>query len=179
MATTKTTNEVELLYGQLVIGPAGSGKTSFCKAMLELLENDRQVIMVNLDPDNESIPFTPHIDIGELVRLPEVMQNESLGPNGAFLFCIDMLAQNFDWLYRRIEQEMAKAAKAAATKQFDNNKSDRLSNALSRKPYIIFDCPGQIELYTNYPAFKRLINRLGNGPELLPPDEGESPQSVS
>ena len=51
---------------------------------------------------------------------------------------------------RRIEEEVKKA-KAKIAKQKQNN----------RRPYIIFDCPGQIELYTNYPIFKQLIHRLG------------------
>lgn len=147
------TTERQILYGQLAIGPAGSGKTSYCKAMFEMLQNSkREVIMVNLDPDNDSIPFTPNIDIGELVKLEDVMKEENLGPNGSFLFCMDLLSKNFDWLCQRIEEEMTKAKEKIAKKSTENQ----------RRPYIIFDCPGQIELYTNYPIFKQLIHRLGN-----------------
>lgn len=149
--------ETEILYGQLVIGPAGSGKTTYSKTMAEYLHNlNREIILVNLDPANESIPYTPHIDIGELAKLEEVMENEKLGPNGAFLFCIDLLDANFDWLTKRINEELAKAKVEIA--KVATGESNR------KRPYIIFDCPGQIELYTNYPTFKHIIGRLLNAP---------------
>lgn len=38
------------IYGQFVIGPPGSGKTTYCKKMSKLLEKDfgRKVAIVNL-----------------------------------------------------------------------------------------------------------------------------------
>lgn len=137
----------------MVIGPAGSGKTTYCKTISDYLtEFNRDVILVNLDPANENVPYTAQIDIGELVKLEEVMENEKLGPNGAFLFCIDMLSTNFEWLTKRIIEEMMKSKMKIS--------KDTSSEGSRKRPYIIFDCPGQIELYTNYPAFKSIISRL-------------------
>lgn len=43
-------------FGQLVIGPPGSGKTTYCFAMKEYFEHfGRQTIIINLDPANEVI----------------------------------------------------------------------------------------------------------------------------
>ena len=41
-------------HAQVVMGPPGSGKTSYCIAMKEFLTNiGRKVVVVNLDPANE------------------------------------------------------------------------------------------------------------------------------
>uniref|UniRef100_A0A8C5UCR9 GPN-loop GTPase 2 n=1 Tax=Malurus cyaneus samueli TaxID=2593467 RepID=A0A8C5UCR9_9PASS len=46
-----------LAFGQVVIGPPGSGKTTYCHAMREFLSQlGRSVAVVNLDPANESLP---------------------------------------------------------------------------------------------------------------------------
>ena len=41
-------------FGQIVIGPPGAGKTTYCDAMAQLLRNlGRQVAIINIDPANE------------------------------------------------------------------------------------------------------------------------------
>lgn len=57
-------------FGQAVIGPPGAGKTTYCHGMTRFLyAKGRPVILVNLDPANDRIPFTPDIDISDLVNL--------------------------------------------------------------------------------------------------------------
>lgn len=52
------------LYGQLVIGPPGSGKTTYCHKINEFYkELDRKVAVVNLDPANEQMEYNAQIDI--------------------------------------------------------------------------------------------------------------------
>nr|KAF6382104.1 GPN-loop GTPase 2 [Pipistrellus kuhlii] len=44
-------------FGQAVIGPPGSGKTTYCLGMSEFLRAmGRRVAVVNLDPANEGLP---------------------------------------------------------------------------------------------------------------------------
>ncbi|KAF6344630.1 GPN-loop GTPase 2 [Rhinolophus ferrumequinum] len=44
-------------FGQAVIGPPGSGKTTYCLGMSEFLRAlGRPVAVVNLDPANEGLP---------------------------------------------------------------------------------------------------------------------------
>ena len=76
-------------YGQLVIGPPGSGKTAYCHEISQLLKHvfGRKLAIVNLDPANENLPFTPDIDVKEAVTVEDVMELKNLGPNGgAFLY---------------------------------------------------------------------------------------------
>jgi GTPase SAR1 family protein len=70
-------------FGQLVIGPPGSGKTTYCHGMQQYLRSiGRKVALVNLDPANDIPPYKPDVDVGDLVTLEEVMQQMRLGPNG-------------------------------------------------------------------------------------------------
>ena len=57
-------------FEQLVIGPPGSGKTTYVAAMSELLTHlGRKVAIVNLDPDNENMNYKPAVDVSELVTV--------------------------------------------------------------------------------------------------------------
>lgn len=70
-------------FGQLVIGPPGSGKTTYCNGMQQYMSLlGRKVAIVNLDPANDALPYECAIDVGELVSLEAVMQSMRLGPNG-------------------------------------------------------------------------------------------------
>ena len=43
-----------MLFGHLVIGPPGSGKTTYCKALKMYFESlKREICLFNLDPANE------------------------------------------------------------------------------------------------------------------------------
>jgi len=70
-------------FGQVVIGPPGSGKTTYCNGMQQYLTAvGRKVALVNLDPANDVLPYQPDVDIADLVCLDSVMQELHLGPNG-------------------------------------------------------------------------------------------------
>jgi len=99
-----------------------------------LLCYNRKVIIVNLDPANENIPYECAIDIRELVSLPKVMEEEKLGPNGALMYCIEYIEINFDWLYEKLQK--------------------------FKEYYVLFDCPGQVELYTHHSSIQNILKSL-------------------
>ncbi|NXV21436.1 GPN2 GTPase, partial [Cepphus grylle] len=124
-----------LAFGQVVIGPPGSGKTTYCHGMQEFMGRiGRKVTVVNLDPANEAMPYQCAVDIAELITLPDVMENLSLGPNGGLIYCMEYLEANFDWLQEKL--------------------------AAFRGHYYLFDCPGQVELYTHHDALKNVFAQL-------------------
>ena len=70
-------------FGQLVIGPPGAGKTTYCNGMQQYLGLlGRKVAVVNLDPANDALPYDCAVDVRELVSLEEVQEETGLGPNG-------------------------------------------------------------------------------------------------
>lgn len=100
------------------------------------VDTRRTIDVVNLDPAAEHFDYEPLIDVRELIHVQDTMEDEELhfGPNGGLVFCIEYLVENIDWL----EEQLG---------DLDND-------------YVIFDCPGQIELYTHLTAFKKLVNAL-------------------
>eukprot|EP00474_Spongospora_subterranea_P010328 CRZ10786.1 hypothetical protein [Spongospora subterranea] len=126
-------------HAQLVMGPAGSGKSSYCEFIHRHCENiGRTVHIVNLDPAADTFKYPVSIDIRDLISVSEVMEEMDLGPNGALIFCMEYLIENIDWL----------------TEQLDDFSED----------YLIFDCPGQIEIFTHVDVmrtFVRTVERLG------------------
>ncbi|VVC92316.1 unnamed protein product [Leptidea sinapis] len=122
-------------YGQLVLGPPGAGKTTYCNEMSKVLRKiGRKVIIVNLDPANDNITYKADVDIRDLVILEEVMDQYNLGPNGALLYCMEYLEKNIDWLLNLIKGE--------------------------HSANFIFDLPGQVELYCHHEALSNILTKL-------------------
>ncbi|KAF2007756.1 hypothetical protein P154DRAFT_452939 [Amniculicola lignicola CBS 123094] len=126
-------------FGTLVMGPAGAGKSTFCAALIQHLQNNkRPCFYVNLDPAAEDFAFEPDIDIKDLISLEDVMDEMSLGPNGGLIYCFEFLLENLDFL----------------TEPLSDVTEDYL---------IVFDMPGQIELYTHVPILPELVKHLMRG----------------
>ncbi|KAH9750779.1 hypothetical protein KPL71_014007 [Citrus sinensis] len=101
-----------MVFGQVVIGPPGSGKTTYCNGMSQFL---------SLVGRNECA-----VNIEDLIRLSDVMMEYSLGPNGE---------KNIDWLQSKLEP-------------------------LLKDHYLLFDFPGQVELFFLHSNAKTVIMRL-------------------
>jgi hypothetical protein len=84
----------------------------------------KNIKIINLDPAIENIEYPDSIDIRNLVKVDDIMEEFSLGPNGALIFCMEYLMDNLNWLEKEINFF------------YDQN--------------LIFDLPGQIELYTHW-----------------------------
>ncbi|KAH9525748.1 GPN-loop GTPase 3 [Bulinus truncatus] len=124
-------------YAQLVIGPAGSGKSTYCSKIVKHCEVLKRIVhVVNLDPAAEYFDYPVLSDIRELINIEDAMEDSSLhfGPNGGLVFCMEYLASNFEWLEDQLD--------------------------VPEDEYVLFDCPGQIELYTHIPVMKQLVAKL-------------------
>lgn len=124
-------------YAQLVIGPAGSGKSTYCSELYKHCEAiGRSISFVNLDPAAENFDYPVAIDIRELISLDDVMEELGLGPNGALMYCMEHLEDNLDdWLAEELEH-------------------------YPEDDYLVFDCPGQIELFSHVPMFRNFVDHL-------------------
>lgn len=136
MSLAKRIKVAESYYGQVVIGPPGSGKTTYCAKIHDFYKEklNRQVVVVNLDPANDNMLYTPAVDIVELISVEDVMSGLNLGPNGALMYCMEYLEENYDWLLTKL--------------------------SMVKDSYLIFDLPGQIELYSHHTSIKNIFEKL-------------------
>lgn len=76
----RTASMTQQTWGQLVVGPPGAGKTTYCHGMKDFMQAvGREVIVINLDPANNSTPYSSAISITDLITVEEVMEELSLG----------------------------------------------------------------------------------------------------
>ncbi|XP_013882390.1 GPN-loop GTPase 1 [Austrofundulus limnaeus] len=109
----------------IVLGMAGSGKTTFVQRLMAHLHSLKSPpYVINLDPAVHEIPFPANIDIRDTVNYKEVMKQYGLGPNGGIVTSLNLFATRFDQVMQFIE------------KKRQNHR------------YVLIDTPGQIEVFT-------------------------------
>ena len=94
------------------------------------------MFVVNLDPAVPDPSYPCAINITELITLESVMEEHGLGPNGAMLYVAEYLEANVDWLVERLDEVLVDGG------------------------YVVFDTPGQVELWTNHDSLRRVVERL-------------------
>ncbi|KAK9466488.1 hypothetical protein V1512DRAFT_169799 [Lipomyces arxii] len=123
-------------FAQLVIGPPGSGKSTYCYGMHQFLSAiGRKSSVINLDPANDHTNYKPALDIRDYIRIEDIMAEGGLGPNGGIMRAMEELEDNWDEFMERI-------------KEFGD------------RDYLIFDCPGQVELFTHHNSLRSLFLRM-------------------
>ncbi|VUZ98069.1 GPN-loop GTPase, putative [Plasmodium vivax] len=118
----------------IVIGMAGSGKTTYVGSLYNYLkvEKKKKVYTMNLDPAVKYVQYPVNIDIRDSIKYHEIMKEYKLGPNGAIMTCLNLFATRFDKVIEILEKRKNKLH------------------------YIIVDTPGQIEVF-NWSASGNII----------------------
>lgn len=117
-------------------GPGASGKTSLTATFSEWLmkEFNSSVSIVNLDPAVEKLPYSPDFDVRKLIDFRKLMSEEGLGPNGAMIRAVDMLAEKNKEILVRLRK--------------------------LRSDYILVDTPGLSELFLLRDSGPKVIKTL-------------------
>jgi Conserved hypothetical ATP binding protein. len=150
---------------------------TYCNGMQQYLRLiGRETLVVNLDPANEFQPPTTHddhqeeveadsnvplesqsqteshlpydviLDVSEeIINLSSVMVNLSLGPNGGLIYCLEYIQHHIATLVQML------------TKRIDDYCRE---NCNAPPPYLLFDLPGQVELYTHNTCVQSILHTL-------------------
>jgi len=87
-----------------IIGTAGSGKSNLTAAFTRWLEMQREDVMaVNLDPGATVLPYAANVNVRDYIKVEELMERYSLGPNGGLMLACDMMVEIVDKLSQDIE----------------------------------------------------------------------------
>jgi GPN-loop GTPase len=98
---------------------------SFSKRLISYLHGQKNIpYAINLDPACREVLYPCNVDIRDTVNYKEIMKQYSLGPNGAIVTSLNLFSTKFDQIVQLIEKR---------------------SNECK---YIVFDTPGQIEVFT-------------------------------
>jgi hypothetical protein len=139
----------------LIVGMAGSGKTSLLTKLQEDLEENRHQsgYVVNLDPATLETPYEANIDIRDTVHYKSVMKNHRLGPNGAIMTSLNLFATKFDQVMNILEKRAYEKTPTPAAATNDKPKETAETTTDEEDDdgpmdYILVDTPGQIEAFT-------------------------------
>eukprot|EP00475_Leptophrys_vorax_P044969 TRINITY_DN9201_c0_g1_i1.p1 TRINITY_DN9201_c0_g1~~TRINITY_DN9201_c0_g1_i1.p1 ORF type:complete len:288 (-),score=72.59 TRINITY_DN9201_c0_g1_i1:32-895(-) len=139
-------------FGIAVTGAPGAGKSTFCFGLQQWFTGvHRKYAIVNLDPGAERFAYDCAVDIRELISVKDLTSSNDddgedrggdddglllLGPNGALMYCMEFLRENMEWL------------------------KDKCKPFLESGCTLVFDCPGQIELYSHHTAMKAMFAEM-------------------
>lgn len=102
----------------------------------KLYYTGREALIINMDPANEEFSPDTAFSITEFITVDSVMDQFNLGPNGALIYCMEWILDHCDEIFNALIQLL------------DNNPACR---------YLLFDFPGQIELYTSTQSVQQLL----------------------
>ena len=173
------------IYGQIVVGPPGSGKTTYCNGMqqyLRLVGRD-DTLVVNLDPANESTASSPGPD-GAGSGEEEKASNEGSGRaisddndanNGDGNDQEQEVALPYDTLLDVCEEvvnlssvmdELGLGPNGGLMycMEYIEHHLDHVVQLIQSRvqptTYLLIDLPGQVELYTHCTCVQNILTRL-------------------
>ncbi len=117
-----------------MLGTAGSGKTYLTKTLYDWFKQKKlDVATLNLDAGIRRLPYEPDIDVRDIIDIDEVIDKYNLGPNGAMIASMDLIATKIDDIKSEIDYQSPE--------------------------YLLIDTPGQIELFA-YRSSGRIVSKI-------------------
>eukprot|EP00835_Amoeboradix_gromovi_P002722 NODE_160_length_16633_cov_0.230132.p4 type:complete len:341 gc:universal NODE_160_length_16633_cov_0.230132:9500-8478(-) len=129
------------IVGIACIGQPGAGKSSLCNSLaLYFQQTNLNSLLVNLDPAH---PYSScDINIRDFIMSERI---DGLGPNGSMVKCMDEIGRNISWLTSSIDAHIQGLT---------------LSKDEENVVFIVFDFPGQVELYMHHESTRSIMSDL-------------------
>ena len=125
-------------YPIFMLGTAGSGKTVLTRTLYDWFnEKKLNVATLNLDAGVRRLPYNPDIDVRDIVNIDNLTEKLDLGPNGAMIASMDLIATKIDDIRSEIEYLAPE--------------------------YLLIDTPGQIELFAYRSSGKIVSSVIAEG----------------
>ncbi|MFQ6106583.1 MAG: ATP/GTP-binding protein [Thermoplasmata archaeon] len=119
-----------------MVGTAGCGKTTMTYAFRTWMNTQGfDSITVNLDPGVDELQYEPEVDVRDWITLEGVMEEYSLGPNGAQIVCADLIALQVRDITKTLEE--------------------------FHSDYVLVDTPGQMELFAFRESSREVVDVFG------------------
>lgn len=89
----------------IILGMAGSGKSSLCsKLVSHLFGKNTPPYVINCDPACLNVDYLCNVDIRDTIHYKNVMQKYGLGPNGSIITSLNLFVTNFDQVLTLIDK---------------------------------------------------------------------------
>lgn len=93
----------------IILGMAGSGKSSLCSKLVGYLHGkNTPPYVINCDPACMNTDYLCNVDIRDTVHYKNVMQKYGLGPNGSIITSLNLFVTNFDQVLTLIDKRKDK-----------------------------------------------------------------------
>jgi len=164
-----------VMYGQVVVGPPGSGKTTYCNGMQQYLRLlGRETFVINLDPANEYYNGT-NDDSDAVDDEPETEgtttetneQQQSSSPHLPYDTILDACEDMINLSSVMTELNFGPNGGLVYCMEYIEHHITELIELLrgrlcdySPYPYILIDLPGQVELYTHCTCIQTIVERF-------------------
>ena len=160
------------IYGQIVVGPPGAGKTTYCNGLQQYLRlvGRADTLVVNLDPANESTGSTARAAEDE-----EEKEKHSAGGDGNDQEAHEHVALPYDTLLDVCEEvvnlssvmdELGLGPNGGLVycMEYIEHHLDHVVGLIRARirpgTYLLLDLPGQVELYTHCTCVQNILARL-------------------
>lgn len=135
-------SQVTMSYSIYIVGTAGSGKSTLTGALARWMQDAKlNVATINLDPGVLTLPYSADVDIQDFISLQGVMEKYNLGPNSGLIAAVDLISAHIDTIQEEINDLGA--------------------------DFLLFDAPGQIELFAFRDTGPIIVSSLGSENRLL------------
>lgn len=104
-SSSEPPEEIQQPICVIILGMAGSGKSSLCSKLIShLFDKNTPPYVINCDPACMNTDYLCNVDIRDTIHYKNVMQKYGLGPNGSIITSLNLFVTNFDQVITLVEK---------------------------------------------------------------------------